>query len=134
HTSSVRLVGYDLLPGKQAVGGATGFDISRRIVSEPPAPLASACRTAPVSLLRIVEKCLEKAPEARYQDARQLERELMSVARRLDPDHTLMSVPLTAPTAVVDSQSDGNEDPSTAAAALAVRVREAVAAGQLAEA
>jgi tetratricopeptide (TPR) repeat protein/predicted Ser/Thr protein kinase len=131
---SVGLVGYELLTGKQAFGGDNVFDISRRIVSEPPAPLASACRTAPVSLLRIVEKCLEKAPEARYQDARQLERELMSVARRLDPDHTLMSVPLTAPTAVVDSQSDGNEDPSTAAAALAVRVREAVAAGQLAEA
>lgn len=131
---SVGLVGYELLTGKQAFGGDNVFDISRRIVSEPPAPLASACRNAPTSLLRIIEKCLEKTPEARYQDARQLERELMSVARRLDPDHTLMSVPLTAPTAVLDTQPEANDDPSTAAAAIAVRVREAVAQGQLAEA
>lgn len=131
---SVGLVGYELLAGRQAFGGDNVFDISRRIVGEPPAPLASLCREAPPTLLRIIEKCIEKSPDDRYQDARQLERELMSVARRLDPDHTMVSMPLAAPTAVLESQSDGTDPPSTAAAALASRVREAVGDGRLAEA
>ncbi len=131
---SVGLVGYELLTGRQAFGGDNVFDISRRIIGEPPVSLASLCREAPTTLLRIIEKCVEKSPENRYQEGRQLERELMSVARRLDPDHTLISMPLTAATTVLEPQADGTDDPSTAAAALAVRVRDAVAAGQLAEA
>ena len=129
---SVGLVGYELLTGRQAFGGDNVFDISRRIVGEPPPALASGCRDAPTSLLRIIEKCLEKSPDDRYQEGRQLERELLSVARRLDPDHTLVSVPMAA-TALLESH-EGPDDQSTAAARLASRVREAVSAGQLSEA
>lgn len=131
---SVGLVGYELLTGQQAFGGDNVFDISRRIVGEPPAPLAAACRSAPTSLVRIIEKCIAKAPEDRYQEARQLERELLSVARRLDPEHTLISMPQTAPTAVIENPGETGDDPSTAAATMAARVRDAVSAGRLAEA
>lgn len=131
---SVGLVGYELLTGKQAFGGDNVFDISRRIVGEPPAALASLCHDVPTSLIRIIERCLEKSPDARYPDGRQLERELLAIARRLDPDHTVISAPLTS-TLVVDAAGDGTgDDPTTAAAALAARVREAVNEGRLADA
>lgn len=108
---SVGLVGYELLTGRQAFGGDNVFDVSRRIVGEAPPALASACRDAPATLLRIIERCLEKSPDDRYQEARQLERELMAVVRRLDPDHMPISMPMTAPTAVLESQAKGTGDP-----------------------
>lgn len=131
---SVGLVGYELLTGRQAFGGDNVFDISRRIVSEAPAPLATACPEVPAALVRVIEKCLEKAPEHRYQTGRQLERELLAIARRLDPDHTVISSPLTAPTLVAGAGDGADPDPSTAAAALASRVRQAVQEGRLDEA
>jgi eukaryotic-like serine/threonine-protein kinase len=132
---SVGLVAYELLTGRQAFGGENLFDISRRIVSEQPTPLASICQDAPMTLVRIVEKCLEKTPETRPPDARQLERDLLTLARRLDPEHTLAVEPPTEPTIVIETPSIGMaEEPGTAAAALSARVREAVEAGRLAEA
>src|SRR5690606_5344485 len=97
--------------------------------------LTAACPEAPAALIRVIEKCLEKSPEARYPNGRQLERELLAIARRLDPDHTVMSTPLSAPTLIADAPDHGGDpDPSTAAAALASRVRQAVQEGRLDEA
>jgi TolB-like protein/tetratricopeptide (TPR) repeat protein len=59
---------YELLGGRRAFGGATTLEVLSAILRDTPAPLT------PLSpaLGRIVERCLEKEPAARFQSVRDL--------------------------------------------------------------
>jgi Tol biopolymer transport system component len=60
---------YEMLSGQRAFRGDTAADTMTAILKEDPPDLPSADRHMPPALARIVDRCLEKAPAARFQSA-----------------------------------------------------------------
>ena len=58
---------YELLCGRRAFEGSTAADTISAILAQPVDATAFSGRSIPVSLIRVVERCLEKAPAARFQ-------------------------------------------------------------------
>src|SRR5687767_12509322 len=58
---------YELLSGRRAFHGDTAVDTMHAILRSEPRDLGTLASDAPPPLVRIVERCLEKAPEARFQ-------------------------------------------------------------------
>ena len=65
---------YEMLAGRRAFAGATSMDTLSAILTHAPAPLAEARAgdALPAALRRIVERCLDKTPAARFQTATDL--------------------------------------------------------------
>ena len=57
---------YELASGERPFKGRTGFDLSSAILREPAPPLPS---TAPIEMRAVIQRCLAKAPDERYQQA-----------------------------------------------------------------
>ena len=75
HRSDVFAFGavlYEMLSGGRAFHGDTAMDAMTAIVKDHPAELPAAERKIPPALVRIVDRCLEKNPAARFQSARDL--------------------------------------------------------------
>ena len=70
---------YEMLAGFRPFLGGTPGDVLASILRDQPRPLADA----PPTLARIVDRCLEKRPEQRFQSARDLAFALKSVEREL---------------------------------------------------
>ena len=60
---------YELLAGRRAFSGETGADVLTAILREDPPGFPSGARGVPQALERIVDRCLEKTPAARFQSA-----------------------------------------------------------------
>ena len=78
---------YELLGGTRAFGGATTQDTLSAILRDAPAPLGDARPDLrlPPQLTRIVERCLEKAPAARFQSVADLAFALGQLAHAATP-------------------------------------------------
>ena len=63
---------YELLTGKRPFTGASSTEVLIAIDRDSPAPLGLLRPDIPRALGRVVSRCLEKAPEARYADASEL--------------------------------------------------------------
>jgi serine/threonine protein kinase/Tol biopolymer transport system component len=63
---------YELLSGRRVFGGDTPADVMSAILKDHPAELPLVERRIPVGLQRIVDRCLEKHPSARFQSTRDL--------------------------------------------------------------
>ncbi|HXV65044.1 MAG TPA: protein kinase, partial [Vicinamibacteria bacterium] len=70
---------YELATGRRPFQGATAAVIISAILRDAPVPLSSARSDAPPALDRIIARCLEKEPSARFQTARDLSDELRRV-------------------------------------------------------
>jgi serine/threonine protein kinase/Tfp pilus assembly protein PilF len=57
---------YEMVGGRRPFTGATGFEVSAGILHQEPHPLPS---TVPAAMRAIVQRCLEKDPGKRYQNA-----------------------------------------------------------------
>ena len=123
---SVGAVAYELLTGRQAFGGDNLYHVSRQIVGEQPRPIESVVPDVPHALVKAIAKCLQKEPAARAESARLLEREFLSIARRLDPEHTLVVLP-AEPTMVAPQVKDA----TTSRRELLREAQEAIEQGQL---
>src|SRR5579863_1811860 len=75
---SFGLVLYEMLTGKRAFDGSSPATVIAAIM-ERPAP--SVGDVAPAALDRVLKKCLEKDPENRWQNARDLKTELEWIAQ-----------------------------------------------------
>jgi serine/threonine-protein kinase len=80
---AVGAVMYELLSCQQAFPGGLEAGILYKILYDRPAPLPVACPDADAGVVRIVERCLEKEPRARYQDLASLRSDLEDVRARL---------------------------------------------------
>jgi serine/threonine-protein kinase len=69
---SLGAVFYEVLAGKKAFGGKGLTQIMMGVLSAEPTPLAQSAPEAPAAVARIVERCLRKQPERRYQSAGEL--------------------------------------------------------------
>lgn len=122
---SVGSVAYELLTGRQAFGGDNLYHVSRQIVSEQPRPLESFVPDIPGALVKLVARCLQKDPTQRADNAKTLEKEFLALARRLDPDHTLIVLP-AEPTVVAPAR-----DVTTSRREMLREAEEAIAQGEL---
>jgi two-component system LytT family response regulator len=76
---------YELLAGRAPFKRETGVETLHAVLKEPPPALPEAgLGAAAADLRRIVEKCLQKDPEQRYQGARDLVVDLRAARRRLE--------------------------------------------------
>lgn len=67
---------YEMLAGRRPFAGESRVAVTSAIIEQNPPPLRNADPTIPPALDRVVEKCLEKNPEDRWQSARDLADEL----------------------------------------------------------
>jgi TolB-like protein/Tfp pilus assembly protein PilF len=63
---------YEMLAGRRAFAGDSRIETLHAILKEDPPDLTSCRGDVPQSLNRVVQRCLEKAPESRFQNARDL--------------------------------------------------------------
>jgi serine/threonine protein kinase len=63
---------YEMLTGQRAFAGATPADTISAILDKDPPDLPVAERHIPPALVRIVDRCVEKNPAARFQTASDL--------------------------------------------------------------
>lgn len=81
---SVGIVLYQLLSGRKPFASDNFYTLTTQIVREDPAPLAQARPDVPPALRRVVEKCLRKEKERRFQTADDLADALGRVLRDMD--------------------------------------------------
>src|SRR5262249_13475151 len=63
---------YEALTGQRAFRKPTSVEIMNAILNEEPASVSVLAPTVPLALQRIVQRCLEKNPEQRFQSAHDL--------------------------------------------------------------
>jgi serine/threonine protein kinase len=81
---SMGVVLYELATGKKPFTGASFAEVVDNIVHSQPVAIARLNYDVPPELERITLKCLQKAPERRYQTARELMVDLRNLARDLE--------------------------------------------------
>jgi eukaryotic-like serine/threonine-protein kinase len=79
---------YELLAGRRAFDGETGVERGYAILSRDPPDFAQLGLHVPVPVERLVRRCLEKAPDERFQSARDLSFALEAVAEGSSPEAT----------------------------------------------
>jgi serine/threonine-protein kinase len=83
---SVGVVLYELLTGRRPFEAESMVTLVMRIAKDEPTPMAQLRADIPAPLRRVVERCLQKAPEKRYQTGRELADALARVWRELDAE------------------------------------------------
>ena len=81
---SLGVVLFEMLTGHVPFAGTTPTEIIDRILHEDAPPVSRFVSAVPTSLDAIVARALEKAPEFRYQLARDIHNDLKGVAAELD--------------------------------------------------
>jgi eukaryotic-like serine/threonine-protein kinase len=75
---------YEMLVGKRAFKGATSADTQSAILKEEPAEFSALQLKIPPAVERVVRRCMEKAPEHRFQSALDLGFALEAVSASSD--------------------------------------------------
>ncbi len=70
---------YEMLSQRKAFTGDTANEVMVKVIKEPHRPLAEVAPSVHPLLVSLVERCLQKDPAARPQNAAQVERELRTV-------------------------------------------------------
>lgn len=83
---------YEALTGKRPFAARTSVDTMHAIAHREPDPLTSAGRFVPPDLQRIINRCLAKAPEDRYQSIKEAAIELRAVIRELESSTTRAAI------------------------------------------
>jgi Tol biopolymer transport system component len=118
---------YEMLSGRRAFGGDTGIDVMTAVLKEDPPDLPSAERQIPPGLQRIVDRCLEKSPAARFQTASDLGFALESLTSASGAAAVVDAGPATAGTSGIWGRRAAMLWASAAAVFLLVLVAGAIA-------
>ena len=78
---SLGAVLYEMLTGQRAFEGKSQLSVASAILEKEPAPISAIKPLAPRSLDHVIRRCLAKAPDDRWQTARDVALELSSVAQ-----------------------------------------------------
>ncbi|MEQ1575486.1 MAG: protein kinase, partial [Vicinamibacterales bacterium] len=84
---------YEMLSGQRAFRGDTAMDTMMAIVKDDPPPLASMRNDVPAAVVRVVERCLEKNPAARFQSTHDLAFALEGPSGASSPTATVSAAP-----------------------------------------
>jgi len=80
---SFGIVLYEMATGRRPFGGDNSVSTLTAILRDAPAPIVSIQPAAPPPLDKIVRRCLEKNPDARYADASELAADLRTLHGQL---------------------------------------------------
>jgi len=81
---SLGIVFYQMASGQRPFKGETSAEVISSILRDAPKPVTDLKIELPSHLGRIVKRCLEKAPNRRYQTAAELRSELEELKREID--------------------------------------------------
>ncbi|HZF79081.1 MAG TPA: protein kinase [Rubrivivax sp.] len=81
---STGIVLYQMLAGDRPFRGDSAIAIAAKIAKEDPPPLGAKRSDVPAALRRVVERCLAKKPEQRYQTGQELAEALKKVLVQID--------------------------------------------------
>jgi len=81
---SLGIVLYEMATGKRPFAGDTAAALISSILRDEPPTVTEINESLPRHLARIIQHCLEKDPEARYQSAKDVRNELKSLRREVD--------------------------------------------------
>ena len=79
---SLGAVLYEMLTGKRAFEGKSQLSVASAILEKDPAPLSAVRPMTPPALDQTIRRCIAKDPEARWQSARDLARQLDWIAEQ----------------------------------------------------
>jgi serine/threonine protein kinase/Tfp pilus assembly protein PilF len=113
---SFGVVLYELATGRRPFQGGSSIALASSILRDTPPPITDIKRELPRHLGRIIETCLEKDPERRYQSAKELRNALESFKR--ETESGLSSSIQSEPSAPVTSR----QSKTTAVIAAAIVV------------
>ena len=116
---------YEMVGGKRAFTGATVLDTLHAIARTDPQPVHEIKSGLPAELERILNKCLDKDPSARYQHADDLTVDLKNLAAAVESGTAAMS----ASGAATSTASRGNRIGLVPAALVATVLVAIAAAG-----
>jgi serine/threonine protein kinase len=75
---------YEMTAGKVPFHGASALDTLHAIAYEPTQPVTALRTDIPYSLQKVIDRCLQKKPEDRYQDLRETVGDLKKVKREVE--------------------------------------------------
>ena len=81
---SLGIVLFEMATGKRPFAGDTSAALISSILRDSPPTVTEINESVPRHLARIIQHCLEKDPEARYQSAKDVRNELKSLRREVD--------------------------------------------------
>jgi non-specific serine/threonine protein kinase len=81
---SLGIVLYEMATGQRPFAGDTSAALISSIMRDSPPTVTEINESLPRHLARIIQHCLEKDPEARYQSAKDVRNELKSLRREVD--------------------------------------------------
>ncbi|HEU5181339.1 MAG TPA: protein kinase, partial [Candidatus Polarisedimenticolia bacterium] len=84
---SLGVVLYEMATGHRPFGGKTSAETISSILRDIPRPVTEARRDAPRQLARIIDHCLKKDPEERFQSAKDVRNELRELRKEADSGH-----------------------------------------------
>jgi serine/threonine protein kinase len=73
---------YEMLAGRRAFEGKSQISVASAILEKEPEPITKMMPAAPPALDHVVQECLAKNPEARWQNAGDVARELRWIEQR----------------------------------------------------
>lgn len=85
HRSDIFSLGcvlYESVSGVRAFAGTSAVDTLHQIVHADPAPLLEHNPEAPADLIRVIDRCLAKDPDERFQSVREVAIELRCILRQ----------------------------------------------------
>lgn len=80
---SLGIVLYEMATGRKPFSGANSISVLTSILRDEPAPIETIAASMPAGLQRIVERCLNKDPEARYPNGSELRDDLVALNEQL---------------------------------------------------
>lgn len=114
---SIGAVGYEMITGRPIFQGQTLFNILHQVSDKEPLRPQSINTNIDIEIETIIMKCLEKAPEKRYQSAAELREEL---TRYLE-NRPILAKPPT-PLARIIKWTKRNKEISAAIAAIVISI------------
>ena len=94
---SAGIVLYQLLAGERPFRGESLVAVATKIATEDPPPLNQKRPEVPASLRRVVDRCLAKKPEQRYQSGKEVVEALQKVLQEIDEAARESSKPRIVP-------------------------------------
>ena len=107
---SLGVVMYEAVTGRQPFFGDSGPALMSAILRDAPPSISDLRADLPASVARLIDRCLEKAPGERYQDAAELRRELKSLRGGADVAPSSIDLPSIAVLPFRNMSADPEQD------------------------
>ena len=113
---SLGIMLYEMATGKRPFNGANSAEVMSSILRDTPRAAHELSSAMPRHLGRIIERCLEKNPEERYQSAEDVRNELRALRKDVDSESGALepaSVMTGSPSRASSSSSPSGSEAST---------------------